>query len=264
MARAPALPKALPADVRAMNGVASLLALVGAAALLACFLLWVVRQPAFGIRTVSVDGDVARNSAATLRAHVRAGLTGNFFTLDLAAAQHAVEEAPWVRRAVISRLWPNRLAVRLEEHRAAALWGNDDDLLVNSHGEVFAANLGDVEDENLPTLQGPDGTAPQMLALLRRLEPVLAAVQMRIATLALSGRGTWAFQLAGGANVELGRGSEAELVQRTDQFARSVGGVLARYERPLLYADLRHHQGYAVRLKGISTVNDAASTATRN
>jgi len=32
--------------------------------------------------------------------------------------------------------------------------------------------------------------------------------------------------------------------------------VLARYERPLEYADLRHHDGYAVRLKGVSTTLD--------
>ncbi len=264
MSRTPTLASPMPADVRAMNATALLLALIAATVLLAIALLWVVRQPVFGIRAVRVDGDVARNSAATLRAHVRAGLTGNFFTLDLRAARRAIEEAPWVRHAVIYRLWPNRLAVHLEEHRAAALWGNEDDLLVNSHGEVFAANLGDVEDENLPTLQGPDGSAPAMLALLQRLAPVLSGVKMRITTLNLSGRGTWAMELDSGASVELGRGSEAEIVQRTEKFARTVGGVIARYERPLLYADLRHDQGYAVRLKGISTVNDSASPAGRN
>lgn len=264
MPRPPALAPPLPADVRAMNAVTLLLALVAAAALFMLALLWAVRQPAFGIRTVRVDGDVARNSAATLRAHIRAGLTGNFFTLDLGMARRAIEEAPWVRHAVIYRLWPNRLTVRLEEHRAAALWGRDDDLLVNSHGEVFAANLGDVEDENLPTLQGPDGSSAAMLALLQRLAPVLDGVKMRITMLNLSGRGTWAMQLDSGASVELGRGTETELVQRTEQFVRTVGGVIARYERPLLYADLRHDQGYAVRLKGISTVNDSASPAGRN
>ena len=48
------------------------------------------------------------------------------------------------------RVWPNRIAVHLEEHHPAAFWG--DDKLVNTEGEVFEANLGDVEDDNLPTL----------------------------------------------------------------------------------------------------------------
>lgn len=244
----------MPADVRAMNAMALLLALATVVSLLALALAWVTAQPVFSIRAIRIDGDVARNSEATLRANIRAGLGGNFFSLDLAGARRAAEEVPWVRKAVVNRVWPNRLTVRLEEHRAAALWGREADLLVNSHGEVFDANVGEVEDQDLPTLSGPDGSAPAMLSLLRRLQPLLARAQMRIETLTLSGRGTWAMRLDSGANVELGRGSESELAMRTAQFAKTVGGVIARYERPLLYADLRHHQGYAIRLKGISTV----------
>jgi cell division protein FtsQ len=29
--------------------------------------------------------------------------------------------------------------------------------------------------------------------------------------------------------------------------------VIARYQRPLEYADLRHHDGYALKLRGVST-----------
>jgi cell division protein FtsQ len=248
----------VPPDVRAMNATALLLAAIAALALLAAALVWAVRQPVFMVRSIRVDGEVTRNNVATLRAHAAAGLKGSFFTLDLGAAKRAFEGVPWVRTAVVNRLWPNRLAVRLEEHRAAALWGSGSDLLVNNHGEVFAANLGDVEDDDLPTLFGPEGSAATMLSLMRRLEPVLAPLETRIATLALSGRGSWAVELETGAEVELGRGSEAELVQRTQAFVASVGSVIARYERPLVYADLRHHQGYAVRLKGVSTASDPA------
>lgn len=254
-----ALDSSLPVDVRAMNATALVFAVLAALALLAAALVWAMRQPVFTIRTIRIDGEVTRNNVATLRAHTGARLNGSFFTLDLGAAKRAFEDAPWVRKAVVNRLWPDRLAVRLEEHRAVALWGNGSDLLVNSHGEVFAANLGDVEDDNLPILQGPDGSAATMLSLLRRLEPVLAPLQTRIATLVMSGRGSWAVELETGADIELGRGSEAEVVQRTQAFVASVGGVIARYERPLVYADLRHHQGYAVRLKGVSTASDLAS-----
>ena len=33
--------------------------------------------------------------------------------------------------------------------------------------------------------------------------------------------------------------------------------MTSRYQRPLEYADLRHTDGYAVRLKGVSTTTDA-------
>lgn len=262
MATLQALDATLPTDVRAMNATALLLAGVAAFALLAAALAWAMRQPVFSIRSIRIDGEVTRNSAATLRANTAARLNGNFFTLDLQATRRAYEGVPWVRKAVVHRIWPNRLAVRLEEHRSAALWGTAEgsDLLVNQQGEVFAANLGDVEEENLPTLIGPEGSSAAMLALLLRLDPLLASLNTRIATLTLSNGGTWAAELESGASIELGRGSQSELLQRSEQFVATVGGVIARYERPLVHADLRHNQGYAVRLKGISTVNDAGPT----
>ncbi len=85
----------------------------------------------------------------TIRANAAPRLAGNFFTIDLQQGRAAFESVPWVRRAVVRRVWPDRLAVHLEEHRAGALWVPDDgnDKLVNSFGEVFEANVGDVEDE---------------------------------------------------------------------------------------------------------------------
>jgi cell division protein FtsQ len=42
---------------------------------------------------------------------------------------------------------------------------------------------------------------------------------------------------------------------------RTVTQVTGRFERPLAYADLRHVDGYAVKLKGISTTLPAAGAA---
>jgi len=88
----------------------------------------------------------------TIRANAAPLLAGNFYSVDLQQGRAAFETVPWVRHAVVRRVWPDRLSVKLEEHRAAALWegGGEDssgDRLVNSFGEVFQANLGDVEDD---------------------------------------------------------------------------------------------------------------------
>ena len=54
-------------------------------------------------------------------------------------------------RAVVQRRWPNRLAVRLEEHQPAALWTSTDgsDKLVNTFGEVFDAHAKVMDDRGL-------------------------------------------------------------------------------------------------------------------
>jgi cell division protein FtsQ len=256
----------LPPDVRLMNASANLLWIAVALGLAAMAVAWAARWPLFNVRAIRVEGDVARNSVATIRSNAAPHLAGNLFTLDLAAARRAFESVPWVRQAVVRRVWPDRLVVQLEEHRAAAYWEPErgSDRLVDTYGDVFDANLGDVEDEALPTLRGPEGSSREMLALCVRLAPLVAALDgARIETLALSGRGSWRVALDSGATIELGRGSADQVVARTERFVRSVAQVTARYERALLHADLRHADGYAVRLEGITTTSAGSSAATR-
>ena len=250
---------ALPGDVTLMNVTAIVFAAVGLIALVATLLLWFARQPAFAVRAIRIEGDVMRNSVSTIRANALPHLEGNFFTLDLAATRRGFEAVPWVRRAVVDRVWPNRLRVRLEEHRPVALWSHEgaSERLVNSHGEVFEANVGDVEDDGLPTLDGPEGSAAHVLACLNRLVPILAGIDARVETLSLSARGSWRAELESGAELQLGRGTDDEVAQRVERFVATLRQVADRYQRPLEYADLRHHDGYAVRLKGVTTTLDA-------
>jgi cell division protein FtsQ len=166
-----------------------------------------------------------------------------------------------VRQAVVRRVWPDRLAVRLQEHRPVALWQRDDEAprLVNSFGEVFEANVGDVEDDQLPVLDGPEGSSATMWALLQRMAPVLARQELVLRRLELSARGSWRGETEEGQVIEFGRGNEDEIVARTDRFVRTLGQVTGKYRKPLLSADLRHADGYALRLEGVSTVAPAAS-----
>lgn len=251
----------LPMDVRLMNGVAAGIFALASVALLVAGVLWLTRAPWFAIRAVQVDGDLARNTVPTIRANAMPRLAGNFFSLDLQRARAAFESVPWVRQAVVRRVWPDRLAVRLQEHRPVALWQRDDEAprLVNSFGEVFEANVGDVEDDKLPVFDGPEGSSVAMWALLQRLQPVLAQQELVLHRLELTARGSWRGETEEGQVIEFGRGSEDELVARSERFVRTLAQVTARFRRPLLSADLRHADGYALRLEGVSTVAPAAS-----
>jgi cell division protein FtsQ len=253
----------LPPDVRLMNATAAALAAVAAILVAAMAAMWLARQPFFAIRSISVDGDVARNSVSTIRANAAPKLAGNFMTMDLRAVQRAFESVPWVRLAVVRRVWPNRLRVQLEEHRPVAIWGGESgaEKLVNSFGEVFEANVGDVEDDALPTLAGPESSSAHVLAMLGRVEAGLAPLGAHVEALTLSGRGSWQATLDSGAVVELGRGSDDDVLARAARFVATLDQVTSRYHRPLEYADLRHSDGYAVRLKGVSTTTDADKNA---
>jgi cell division protein FtsQ len=250
----------LPADVRLMQATANTVLALVVLGLLAAGLQRLARAPLFNIQAIRIEGDVSRNSESTIRANAAPRLAGSFLTLDLQQARAAFEAVPWVRHAVVQRVWPGKLAVRLEEHQPVALWlGTDgNDRLVNTHGEVFEANVGDVEDDSLPRLQGPEGSAAAMLAMMKRLGPVLSAQQRGhrdgdLAQLELSDRGSWRATLDKGAVIELGRGTDDEVIARTQRFVQTLPRVEARYQRPLQTADLRHVDGFAVRLKGVTT-----------
>ena len=260
-----AAPAALPGDVRLMNITAVLLFALVALALVVAAVLWAARHPLFSIRSIRIEGDVSRNSVATIRANAAPKLAGNFFTTRLAADKTAFEAVPWVRTAEVRREWPGKLVVRLEEHRAVALWGFEDadDKLVNSFGEVFEANVGDVEDDKLPTLIGPPGSSAAMLKLLQSLQPLFVKLGTQIDTLRLSGRGSWQADLDSGGEVILGRGTHDELVASTQRFVGTVQPMLAQYQRPMDYADLRHHNGYALKLHGVTTGAAVATTAAK-
>jgi len=248
----------LPLDVKLMNALASALFMLLLLVLLGAGLAYVQRLPQFAIRGVTVMGDVSHYNAISLRANVMPRLQGTFFTLDLHAARQVFETMPWVRQAVVKRDFPNRLKVHLQEHQAVAFWGVEgDSRLVNSFGEVFEANLGELEREDLPRLSGPNGQSAQVLAMLQVLQPRLAPMELTLAQLELTPRGGWRAQLDNNTTLELGSGSTDELLARLDRFLKTVTQATSRYSRTveqLASVDLRHSDGYAMRLSGVSTV----------
>jgi cell division protein FtsQ len=261
MARAASAPQPLPFDVRLARFSANALIGVLAIALLVGAIGWLARSPLFTLRGITLEGDLTHNSALSVRAAVNGKLTGSSLSLDLERARDAFESVPWVRRATVRRLWPDRLAVRLEEHQVAALWNpdSDDERLVNTFGEVFDANLGDVDEGSLPRLSGPGGSAARVLAMWRALGPELLPLGSPLQSLQLTSHGAWRTRLANGVVIELGRGEPDAVAARAARFVRTVPQVTASYQRPLLAADLRHPDGYAVRMKGVSTTNGKGS-----
>ena len=136
--------------------------------------------------------------------------------------------------------------------------------MVNVQGEVFEANTSDVDHDDLPRLIGPTGHSAEMLAMFRALEPVFEPLGIELSALELTTRGGWRLTLDTDAVLELGGGSTADVVQRVQRFTRTLTQVAAQYHRrpdAVESADLRHTDGYAVRLRGVTVTTDAAQKA---
>ena len=158
-------------DVRLMNVTATLVFVAFSLVLLAAGSGLVGAAPAFfplaGIRADGEVTHVTTRSRCAPTPQLRATLHGG----PGAQARTAFESVPWVRQAVVRREFPNRLRVTLTEQLPVVHWGDDSSSrLVNGFGEVFEANVAEVDDD-LPRLDGPSEQAGQVLGLSRVLSP---------------------------------------------------------------------------------------------
>lgn len=247
----------LPLDVKLMTVAtrALVVLLIGLAAVAAG--TWALRHPAWSVRAITVQGDVVHQNAVTFRAQLAAqmksSLSGSFLTLDLQQVRSLFEAVPWVRSAVVQREFPNRLRVTIEEHQAVAWWGQaGSGRLVNRLGEVFDASPD--EGEELPELAGPDHQSAQVWALFQSLQTEFSRLDMGLSRLQLNERGSWSVDLDSGTHIELGRGTPDELLARTQRFTATLSQLTARYPGALQSVDLRYPNGYALRVRGVTTV----------
>ena len=101
-----------------------------------------------------------------------------------------------------------------------------------------------------------------MLFRSQALVPRFRALQLDLGNLELTERGSWRAYLKQGAVIELGRGDVAEVtarMQRVDQTLLGVVQKLGKKLQSLQSMDLRHDNGYAIRLHGVSTMEVAMS-----
>ena len=105
----------------------------------------------------------------------------------------------------------------------------------------------------------------QMLQMHAKLQHIVEPLDWDIQVLEFNRRGSWRMVLDSGAEIELGAGSDEELALRLQRFVRTLTQVAGKYGRradALESADLRHSSGYALRLRGVTTVLEGQQGAT--
>jgi len=218
---------------------------------------WLARQPQFAIRAVvvsPVDGQALQHvTADRVARYCVPQINGTIFTADLAQARHAFESLPWVRTASVRRQWPDRLVVRLEEHRALARWNDEGgNRFVSLLGEAFNAP-GEAElGRALPLLSGPEGSEREVARHYGAFRERLAAIGKDPKVVMLSARQAWTVRLADGMVLEIGREQQGSTVlsrleRFVAQYATTVGRIAARVE----VVDLRYPNGFAARVPGL-------------
>jgi cell division protein FtsQ len=232
-----------------INLLADVLLLAGGALLAWTGVMALQRLPVFPLKQLVVTSSLDQVSRAQIEHTARNALSGNFFTVNLETAQAAFERMPWVRSASLRRLWPDGVALELEEHRAAARWTPQDGepRLVSARGEVFMASTREV----LPAFAGPEGSAPRVLARYQEFSDSLAAIGRKPVAIQLSQREAWQLKLDDGVLLELGRDQakhplSERLSRFTTHYAAAAGSARGRLQT-VGVVDMRYPNGFALR-----------------
>lgn len=216
-------------------------------------LLVTVRHYADGslpIRRVDVLG---ANHGETRQAAKGAlqGLQGGFFSVNLEQVRQGYEALPWVKNALVRKVWPDRLVVELTEHVPAAAWNAQ--AMLDIHGEVFPVR----PYPGLPRIYAPDAMASEVAHRYGEFARALAPMNLKIDSVQVSARHAWRLRLDNGLVVELGR---ERLSERMRRFVATYGQVEAKAGR-LAYVDLRYPNGFAIRLNGMAAAQAGAGKA---
>lgn len=195
----------------------------------------------FPLSRLRVHGEFRYVQAEQLRAAVLPHARRGFFATHLDEIRRSVERLPWVESAKVGKEWPNVLEISVVEHRPFARWGED--RLLSEHGRLFARPAASVP-ARLPQLDGPDGRVAEVTALYHDASALFAPLGLRVEGVAMDARGSWSLRLGNGTELVVGR---EDARPRLSRFARLLPQLGEQRTQPLLRADLRYTNGFALR-----------------
>jgi cell division protein FtsQ len=116
-----------------------------------CACYYIVTADFLAIRTIRITGcELIDCEKIAERAGIVPGR--NIFFADVARTMRLLEDDPWIDRAIVKRILPDTIEIRVEERKAVAVLELDTACLVDTYGTVFYCN--GQHENNLPVITG--------------------------------------------------------------------------------------------------------------
>lgn len=212
-----------------------------------CFLLLIIlvirifHTNFFPISVVQVIDPLQRISHQQLQAQIATDLNKGFFNIDLPTIQKEVMLLPWVKNAQVSRRWPNKLVISVQERKPLARWGNQS--LLDTDGQLFTPVKKTIP-QGLPQFTGPADAVSDIVINYTKFSQALAVDHLTISAINVTNRMSWSITLNTGTVVNLGR---KEIVKRLQRFASVYDTIFASVHENAKYVDMRYSNAMAVR-----------------
>ena len=234
--RRPRLSPDLVARARALVGVLLLLGVGLAGVFGARSLYGWLDKP---IQEIVLVGDYVNFSHEEVAGVAEPFLHAGLLSMDMQGLAASLERQPWIAKAAVARIWPNRLQVSIEEHRPMMRWA-DRGLLSDTGHVIEVPARRDYSD--LPLVYSEQSSPLQLMNQFRILATALEQVNLSIWELRQKPSGDWVARLRNGVPIELGSNDLRGKIQRIIRLWQvelidvqsDVAGIDARYTNGLV------------------------------
>ena len=214
------------------------------AALIFAGLAWLVflaNQPqTLTIQKIHASGKFIHVNEKMLRDAVAANIDGGYFKVNVDEMKAVVEKIAWIEQASVRRVWPDALAIQIQEHQALAKWTAGG--LVNMRGYIFSPETSSYPPD-LPLFTAPTGMQEIVTRHYLFAKDIFAAMNINISEIKMDARRAVSIRLDNGIEIMLGRD---QIESRLQRLARVYNKILATRSTEIARLDLRYSNGLAV------------------
>ena len=192
----------------------------------------VAKALGFPIKAVTITGARELSEAEILKL-AGVGPRNSLLFLNVAELRARLKAVPLIKEASVSKLYPNRLLVEVEERQPAALWQKDGVVAIVAADGTPIDDMRDPRFERLPLVvgEGANANLAEYLAILEACGDLRDRIR---AGLYVAGR-RWTLKTVGGLEIALPEREPAEAIARLGALEHE-GRIL---EKDILSLDLR-------------------------
>ncbi|PVX42779.1 cell division protein FtsQ [Pasteurella langaaensis DSM 22999] len=172
---------------------------------------------------------------------VKMGELKGFFGQDVDVVREQIQSLPWIKGAVVRKIWPDRLSILVSEYQPIAYWNGDQ--FLSSDGVVFKLPIEKLKETNMPRLFGPDYKSAEVLDAWYKIFNELKNKNLTLKSVSIDDRGSWEITLDNDILLKLGRG---EWETKIDHFVTIYPQIEIPENKRIAYVDLRYKVGGSV------------------
>lgn len=204
---------------------------------------WMKDPQHLTIKSVVVTGYLKVLNKKLLQPVIEDFVKTNLHLLDTKGLEQAVEKNEWVNSASLTKVWPDKLIVKIREHKPVAFWGKS--AMLSQQGEIIKAVLSEKKGE-LPLLYSPEKKGRNMAIEFLKIRDLMKDFPVKLVEFKEDARGSWKIKLENGLIVKIGR---LEHVKRMKRFMVGYREKLGSVVDKIHTVDLRYTNGFAVKWK---------------